>query len=535
MNLSGLQGQLGGTHRRRVSRGGHSRESSGRTPRLDGGLLPTRTAVPAIRPLAVTGIGSRPWPGAGCCRRFTITSAAGSARMNSRRRPTTPCGCASRLSCVHGIRVVTDGEPRRDRYASFVGGRLDNCQLIPITDLLPYVDDPAEFEQEPRALDVLAGKCGTRPCSAGSDAAARWPCTNCSLPPTLTDSPIKVALPGPYLLTRTMWLECVSDRTYPNREALAEDIVRVLRGNCFICWQPEGPTLVQFDEPVLTEVVFGEPHGTIRFMCGELSAETGAAGRVGFRCLVTQTSRGRHPRPAHGDSHLSGKLGPQRIRGPGQQLSASVAAAVRLQVGNYFLELCTPRAGELDVLRDLPTDRRIGVGSVIQKLDRVETADEIVRRAEAAVQLFGAERLLLTPDCGFATFADNPIASAEVAENKLTALVEAKRRLAGTTLLAENTSRRVRREQDRICMTNTPTDATRTAVVPATTNPGVRHGRAFTLTELLVVLAVIAVLLAVLLPAVQAAQHRKQAHATSAWLRLSILMGLPADLLGAKH
>ena len=49
-------------------------------------------------------------------------------------------------------------------------------------------------------------------------------------------------------------------------------------------------------------------------------------------------------------------------------------------------------------------------------------------------------------------------------------------------------------------MTNTPTDATRTAVVPATTNPGVRHGRTFTLTELLVVLAVIAVLLAVLLP-----------------------------------
>ena len=39
-----------------------------------------------------------------------------------------------------GVDVVTDGEQRRDSYASFVGGRLDNCQLIPITDLLPYVD-----------------------------------------------------------------------------------------------------------------------------------------------------------------------------------------------------------------------------------------------------------------------------------------------------------------------------------------------------------------------------------------------------------
>ena len=103
-----------------------------------------------------------------------------------------------------------------------------------------------------------------------------------------------------------------------------------------------------------------------------------------------------------------------------------------LQVGNYFLELCTPRAGDLDVLRDLPADRRIGVGSVNQKLDRVESVEEMLQRAEAAIRLFGADRILLTPDCGFATFADNPIASAEVAEQKLSVLVEAKRRLEGT-------------------------------------------------------------------------------------------------------
>ena len=44
-----------------------------------------------------------------------------------------------------GVDVVTDGEQRRDSYASFVAGILDNCQLIPLTDLLPLVDDPEEF------------------------------------------------------------------------------------------------------------------------------------------------------------------------------------------------------------------------------------------------------------------------------------------------------------------------------------------------------------------------------------------------------
>src|SRR5258707_6525370 len=57
-----------------------------------------------------------------------------------------------------GVDVVTDGEQRRDSYSSFVAGILDNCQLIPLTDLLPLVDDPEEFERELRALDVPAGE-----------------------------------------------------------------------------------------------------------------------------------------------------------------------------------------------------------------------------------------------------------------------------------------------------------------------------------------------------------------------------------------
>ena len=51
--------------------------------------------------------------------------------------------------------------------------------------------------------------------------------------------------------------------------------------------------------------------------------------------------------------------------------------------------------------------------------------EEIAMRARRAVKLFGPERVLLTPDCGFATFADNPVASPSVAEAKLRAIAEA--------------------------------------------------------------------------------------------------------------
>jgi 5-methyltetrahydropteroyltriglutamate--homocysteine methyltransferase len=57
--------------------------------------------------------------------------------------------------------------------------------------------------------------------------------------------------------------------------------------------------------------------------------------------------------------------------------------------------------------------------------------EEIVASAERAIAIFGAERLLLTPDCGFATFADNPIASSDIAEKKLAAVVAAARILRG--------------------------------------------------------------------------------------------------------
>ena len=91
-----------------------------------------------------------------------------------------------------------------------------------------------------------------------------------------------------------------------------------------------------------------------------------------------------------------------------------------------FLELCTPRAGEMELLRDLPDDKRIGVGVVDPKDPAVESVEMVREGIARAVNLLGEERVLLTPDCGFATFADNPVASARAAEAKLAAVVEAR-------------------------------------------------------------------------------------------------------------
>ena len=119
------------------------------------------------------------------------------------------------------VDVVTDGEQRRDNYASFVGGLLENCQLIPLTDLLPLVDDPEKFEKELLSLDVPASEV-RHPAVFGKLKRARPIAAHeLEFVRTLTDKPVKIALPGPYLLTRIMWMECISDKAYGTREELA--------------------------------------------------------------------------------------------------------------------------------------------------------------------------------------------------------------------------------------------------------------------------------------------------------------------------
>jgi len=79
------------------------------------------------------------------------------------------------------------------------------------------------------------------------------------------------------------------------------------------------------------------------------------------------------------------------------------------------------------VLANLPESYLLGLGMVNPKSSLVESVAEIVQKATKAANLFGPRRILLNPDCGFATFADSPLAPSEIAEAKMYSLVQAAR------------------------------------------------------------------------------------------------------------
>ena len=389
--------------------------------------LPAPQPAPAIAPLSVMNIGS--WPRPPWLLRALNDHLEGRMPDDEFFRTAED---AVRLAVAAqqraGVQVVTDGEQHRDNYASFVGGLLDNCQLIPITDLLPYVDDPHEFERELRALDVPAGRV-RHPAVFGPLGRSRSLTVHeAEFLRGLTPAPLKVALPGPYLLTRTMWMECISDRAYDTREDLATDIVRVLREEVHHLLAA-GVSLVQLDEPVLTEVVFSGTITNRTFMCGALGEKREPAAELAFaESLIQQVVAGL-PRERLGIHICRGNWTPDESVALAGDYVPLIPLLQKLPVGTFFLEMCTPRAGDMEVLAALPAEARIGVGVVNQKQQATESLEEVLAKAERAVTLFGPERVLLNPDCGFATFADNPIVSAQQAEHKLAVMVEAAARL----------------------------------------------------------------------------------------------------------
>jgi 5-methyltetrahydropteroyltriglutamate--homocysteine methyltransferase len=279
---------------------------------------------------------------------------------------------------------------------------------------LRALDVPAERVRHPAVFGRIAR---SKPLASGELAFAR----------AVTDRPVKVALPGPYLLTRTMWLECVADKAYPDRESLARDIVAVLRAEAEHLLAA-GAAVVQFDEPVLTEVVFARPVAARRsFMCGALGERKEPGEELAFAGGLIRAVLDGLPRERLALHVCRGNWSRDESVALSGPYTPLVPLLATLPVGTFLLELVTPRAGELAPLADLPRDCRIGVGVVNQKLDRVESVEEIVAKAEAAARLFGPDRVALNPDCGFATFADSPVSSAAVAEGKLGAIANAAR------------------------------------------------------------------------------------------------------------
>ena len=161
---------------------------------------------------------------------------------------------AVELQLEAGVDIIVDGEQRRDNFVSFVADKLDGTRLMTMGET---AEDEASFEEELAAADVAPDSIKNAVCVGKLSRREALAVDELTFVRTLTDRPVKVPLPGPYMLIRSMWSPKYSRQTYAEPTEMADDIVGLLREE-LIDLRDAGCDFVQFDEPVLTEVVFSE-------------------------------------------------------------------------------------------------------------------------------------------------------------------------------------------------------------------------------------------------------------------------------------
>ena len=326
---------------------------------------------------------------------------------------------ALRAQEAAGCDLVSDGEQRRDNFYSFVAEKLDGVELMSLAEMLDVVEDKEGFRRILDTLDVPAFSIHNPTCVGPIRRRRPLAVEECAFLRRHTRRPVKVALPGPYILTRAMWVKEVTRRVYPSKEDLADDVVGVLREEVFAL-REAGAAFIQLDEPVLSELVFTQGE-TRTFMCAALAARKDPAEELELAVdLVNRVVDGLDG--VRTGLHVCrgnwSRNEDTLLRGSYQPL---VPYLERMNVRQLVLEYATPRAGDVTVV----AGKELGLGVVNPRTDEVESAEAVVARVQVALRAVPADRIFLNPDCGFGTFASRPMNTPEIAQAKLASISHA--------------------------------------------------------------------------------------------------------------
>ena len=322
-----------------------------------------------------------------------------------------------------GVDIVTDGEQRRDSFFSFVAEKLKGVQMMTLAEMLDIIEDKAGFEMILQTLDVPAFSISNATCIGPISRRDSLAVDEVRFLKQHTDKPVKVPLPGPYLLTRGMFVREVTQPHYETKEALGDAVVEILRGEILELLD-QGADFIQFDEPVLTEVVFTQGQART-FMCAHLAATNDPTQELEFAVsLMNRVLDGIdfEARGARVGLHICRGNWSQDestlLQGSYDPLSSYMQ---QMNVNQLVLEYATERAGDLMEF----SRKELGLGVVNPRTERVEPVEEIRQNIARALERYPQDQLFINPDCGFATFSNRPVNSDEIALNKVRAMREA--------------------------------------------------------------------------------------------------------------
>lgn len=236
-----------------------------------------------------------------------------------------------------------------------------------------------------------------------------------------TDRQVKVTLPSPTLFAN-LWSPERSTGAYPSLDAFMADVVEVMRDEVGELVRL-GCSYIQLDAPHYPLLI--DPTWRAFYEARGWPLQRWLSYGIELDNAVIEAGR-----PATFGFHLcrGNQLSRWLVAGGYEPIAGPVFGGVHAD--RLLLEYDDERSGGFDPLRLVPDDKVVVLGLVTTKTSQVEPEAEIAARVRQAAAMVGADRLAVSPQCGFATSSAGNAITAEAQRAKLALLV----RIAGELL-----------------------------------------------------------------------------------------------------
>jgi 5-methyltetrahydropteroyltriglutamate--homocysteine methyltransferase len=299
-----------------------------------------------------------------------------------------------------GLDVFTDGEMRRGSW---------------LTDMADSVEGfvPARVAVEWKGPG--GGVEGSTAHAAGAKLRKVRQLTEHEAPflKKTAPGPFKITLPAPSNFVVASYRPGLTDRFYPTRQALLDDVVEIVRDE--IQWLvSQGVAYIQFDAPYYAPYL--DPSHRERLRSAGLDPDRELESAVaGDNAALHAVPRDRVTLALHicrGNSR-------SRWFAEGGYDAIAERLFGTLNVDRFLLEYDSDRSGSFEPLRLMPPGKTVVLGLITTKDAQLEGRDHLRRRIDQAARYVPLENLALSTQCGFASVAAGNLLSMDEQWRKL--------------------------------------------------------------------------------------------------------------------
>jgi 5-methyltetrahydropteroyltriglutamate--homocysteine methyltransferase len=297
---------------------------------------------------------------------------------------------AIRLQEEVGLQSITDGEFRRGKYFEHFARAVDGFGRA--EGSVTFHDEsgrPMQYQ-----TDVIVGRLErVRGIATDEFAFVR----------EHTSRTPKVTLPDPASQPHFRFRPGVSDLPYPDPKELFADVARIYREELAELARL-GATYVQLDD-VAFPLLCDAGHRASMEAQGHDPDEL-----VERYVRLTNDALAGRPESLVVGMHLCRGNNQGKWLGEGGYDPIAEQVLGNLDIDVFFLEYDSDRAGGFEPLRHLAPGKHVVLGLVSTKTPELERKDDLLRRIDEASRFVDADRLSVSPQCGFASVEEgNPV------------------------------------------------------------------------------------------------------------------------------